>query len=192
MSRSGGTMLTFSGEILLLLNCQSRSFWRRIASYSQSCSSPVRAECDLKEFFQHENQAFPAVLSESRRLYSCQNSQLMSILETRVVPTDQESKADDLSRGQGGRREVTKKNTVPSNWRNFLRHSDNKMEFNSLQRWLPKCWHQVKLVSQMDLMSSVFMKLVLVDWTIAITRKLIAAYLYMPGLLRSMGARQSW
>ena len=96
MSRSGGTMLTFSGEILLLLNCQSRNFWRRIASYSQSCSSPVRAECDLKEFFQHENQIFPAVLSESRRLYSCQNSQLMSILETRVVPTDQESKADVL------------------------------------------------------------------------------------------------
>ena len=79
MSRSGGTMLTFSGEILLLLNCQSRSFWRRIASYSQFFSAHVRADTRLK-------------------------------------------------RGQGGRCKVTKKITVPSSWRNFLRHSDKKIE----------------------------------------------------------------
>ena len=146
-----------------------------------------RIACDLKEFFQHENQAFPAALSEGGRLYSCQKSQLISILETRVVPRDQEPKADVLivdgsalvhalpprrgktfesyatldfltviqtysskydmthivfdvyspsslkadtrsKPGQGGRRKVTKENTVPSNWPNFLRHSDNKME----------------------------------------------------------------
>ena len=38
-------------------------------------------------------------------------------------------KADTMSkRGQGGRRKVIKKNRVPSNWRNLLRHSDNKLE----------------------------------------------------------------
>ena len=31
-------------------------------------------------------------------------------------------------RSQGGTRKVTKNNTVPSHWCNFLRHSDNKME----------------------------------------------------------------
>ena len=149
-----------------------------------SCQS---RECDLQEFFQHENQAFPAALSEGGRLYSCQKSQLTSILETHVVPIDQEPKADVLivdgaplvhalppkkgktfesyatldflpviqtysnkykmthlvfdvyspsslkaetrsKRGQGGRRKVTNKNTIPSNWWNFLRCSDNKIE----------------------------------------------------------------
>ena len=31
-------------------------------------------------------------------------------------------------RGQGGRRKVTNKNKVSSNWRNFLRHNDNKTD----------------------------------------------------------------
>ena len=139
-----------------------------------SCQS---RECDLQEFFQHENQSFPAALSKSGRLYSCQKSQLTSILEAYVPPVDKEPEADVLivdgsalvhalapkisktfedyaaldflpvvhmytskytmthlvfdvysssslkaetrsKRGQGGRRKVTNKNTMPSNWHN--------------------------------------------------------------------------
>ena len=149
-----------------------------------SCQS---RECDLQEFFQHENQTFPASLSEGGRLYTCQKSQLTSVLESHVTLEDKEPKTDvlivdgsalvhalppkkgktfegyalcdflpviqsysskytsshlvfdvyntsslkaeaRLQRGQGGRRKVTDKNTIPSNWRNFLRHDANKTE----------------------------------------------------------------
>ena len=148
-------------------------------------------ECDLEEFFQHENQAFPAALSECGKLYTCQKSQLTSIFETHIPSIDQEPDADVLivdgsalvhflppkkgktfesyatldflpsiykyatmyqtthlifdvynpsslknetrsKRGQSGRRKVTNCNTVPSNWRNFLRHNDNKTELFQL------------------------------------------------------------
>ena len=58
-----------------------------------SCQS---RECDLEEFFQHENQSFPIALSKGGRLYSCQKSQLTSILETYVPPVDKEPQADVL------------------------------------------------------------------------------------------------
>ena len=35
-------------------------------------------------------------------------------------------------RGQGGRRKVTKKNTVPSNWQNFFRHGEENMDLFQL------------------------------------------------------------
>lgn len=58
-----------------------------------SCQS---RECDLQEFFQHENQSFPASLSEGGKLYCCQKSQLTSILEKQISLPDQEPKADDI------------------------------------------------------------------------------------------------
>ncbi|KAJ8340119.1 hypothetical protein SKAU_G00347520 [Synaphobranchus kaupii] len=149
-----------------------------------SCQS---RECDLQEFFQHENQPFPAALSDGGKLYACQKSQLASILESYITSPDQEPDTDVIiidgsalvhtlppkrsktfedyaaldvlptihayamkyksthvvfdvynpsslkmetrsKRGQGGRRKVTNKNKVPSNWRNFLRHNDNKTD----------------------------------------------------------------
>lgn len=45
------------------------------------------------------------------------------------VYTPSSLKADTRSkRGHGVRRRVTEKNTIPSNWHNFLRHNDNKSE----------------------------------------------------------------
>ena len=47
-----------------------------------SCQS---RECDLKEFFRHETQKFPAALSDGGKLHSCQKSQLATILESLVT-----------------------------------------------------------------------------------------------------------
>ena len=149
-----------------------------------SCQSRA---CDLQEFFQHENQPFPAALSDGGKLYACQKSQLASILETGISSLDQEPKTDVIiidgsalghtlppkrsktfedyapldvlptihayaskyktthivfdvynpaslkmetrsKRGQGGQHKVTNRIKVPSNWRNFLRHNDNKTD----------------------------------------------------------------
>ena len=39
-------------------------------------------KCDLKEFFRHENQAFPASLSNGGNLHVCQKSQLSGTMYT--------------------------------------------------------------------------------------------------------------
>ena len=42
-------------------------------------------ECDLNVFFRHENQAFPAALSDGGKLHTCQKSQLSTLLEACVT-----------------------------------------------------------------------------------------------------------
>ena len=42
-------------------------------------------ECDWLQFFKHENQSFPAALSDGGKLHSCQKSQLASILERNIT-----------------------------------------------------------------------------------------------------------
>jgi hypothetical protein len=42
------------------------------------------------DVFQHENQSFPAALSDNGNLQSSQKSQLATILETHVTPPDTE------------------------------------------------------------------------------------------------------
>ncbi|KAG7498445.1 hypothetical protein JOB18_009201 [Solea senegalensis] len=53
-------------------------------------------ECDLHKFFCHENQQFPAALSDGGKLYSSQKSQLAAILESHVTIPDVEPKADAI------------------------------------------------------------------------------------------------
>ncbi|KAJ8419194.1 hypothetical protein AAFF_G00006930 [Aldrovandia affinis] len=103
-------------------------------------------ECDLKEFFRHENQSHPAALSDGGKLHTCQKSHLTTILESQVTTPEAEPDADTIiidgaalkaetrsKRGRGVRRRVTGKGKIPSNWRNFLRENDNKAElFNFL------------------------------------------------------------
>jgi len=55
-----------------------------------SCQS---RECDLMEFFQHDNQSFPDALSDNGNLHTCQQSQLATILETHFTPPDTEPEA---------------------------------------------------------------------------------------------------
>lgn len=53
-------------------------------------------ECDLREFFQYENQSTPASLSDSGKFYSCQKSQLVDILKDKVTMPDSEPSADSI------------------------------------------------------------------------------------------------
>ena len=50
-----------------------------------SCQS---RDCDLLEFFHHENQSFPAALSDGGKLHSGQKSLLASILEAKIAVLD--------------------------------------------------------------------------------------------------------
>ena len=51
-------------------------------------------KCDLQEFFRHENQSFPAALSENGKLSTCQKSQLAAICETHATILDTEPDTD--------------------------------------------------------------------------------------------------
>ena len=62
--------------------------------FSQLFISCQSRECDLLEFFKHENQSFPAALSDNGKLHSCQKSQLVNILETGISPPDTEPKCE--------------------------------------------------------------------------------------------------
>ena len=47
-------------------------------------------------FFQHENQAFPAALSDNGRLHPCQKSHLATILEEKVTISDKTPEAEAI------------------------------------------------------------------------------------------------
>ena len=64
--------------------------------FSKMFISCQNRECDLKEFFSHENQSFPASLSDGGKLHVCQKSQLASILEEKVTLPDTEPVTDVL------------------------------------------------------------------------------------------------
>lgn len=169
-------------------------------------------------------------------MYSCQKSQLTSILETYVPPVEKEPEADVLivdwsalvhalppkrsktfedyaalnflpviymysskytmkhlvfdvyspsspkaetksKHGQGVRRKVTNKNTIPINWHKFLRHNDNKTE---LYHFL------ANKVAQMFAPN-----MVIVTKAPAVSRKWTAAYLCKPNMLQNMVANPS-
>ena len=71
--RQKPTPVDSSKQMVLKEDCQ------LISKLFISCQS---RECDLKEFFRHENQSFPAALSDGRKLHTCQKSQFAIILET--------------------------------------------------------------------------------------------------------------
>ena len=56
-----------------------------------SCQS---RECDLYDFFRHENHPFPAALGDGRKLHTCQKSQLAAVLESHITLPDNEPQAD--------------------------------------------------------------------------------------------------
>ena len=59
--------------------------------FPESCQT---RQCDLQEFFRHENQSAPACLNEKGRLYTCQKSQLTEILQTQVDVTGRHPAGD--------------------------------------------------------------------------------------------------
>ena len=56
-----------------------------------SCRS---RECDLYDFFRHENHPFPAALSDGGKLHTCQKSQLAAVIESHITLPDNEPQAD--------------------------------------------------------------------------------------------------
>lgn len=53
-------------------------------------------QCDLQEFFAHENQAAPASLSDNGKLHASQKSQLTEILQARVSLPEREPDGDTI------------------------------------------------------------------------------------------------
>ena len=64
--------------------------------FSRLFISCQNRQCDLQEFFKHENQSHPASLSDSGKLHTCQKSQLVEILEAQVNIPDREPKGDAI------------------------------------------------------------------------------------------------
>ena len=64
--------------------------------FSQLFISCQAQENDLLEFFQHENQSFPAVMSESEKFHTGQKLQLAKILEPTVTPPDTRPQCDTV------------------------------------------------------------------------------------------------
>ena len=54
------------------------------------------SECNLEEFFSHENQSTPASLSDDGRLKTTQKSQLIEILQTQTTMPETEPPADAI------------------------------------------------------------------------------------------------
>lgn len=53
-------------------------------------------QCDLQEFFKHENQPSPASLSDNCKLHTCQKSQLAEIPQAQVSMPDTEPRGDTV------------------------------------------------------------------------------------------------
>lgn len=64
--------------------------------FSKLFISCQNRECDLSEFFRHENQSHPAALSDGGKLHSCQKSHLTSILENLVTIPENEPDANTV------------------------------------------------------------------------------------------------
>ena len=53
-------------------------------------------QCDLQDFFTHENQAAPASVSDNGKLHASQRSQLTEILQSRVTLPEREPEGDTI------------------------------------------------------------------------------------------------
>ena len=65
--------------------------------FSRLCIAYQNTQCDLQEFFKHENQSNLASLSDTGKLHTCKKSQLVEILEAQVNISDREPKGDAIS-----------------------------------------------------------------------------------------------
>ena len=64
--------------------------------FSKLLISCKNRECDLKEFFCHENQLHPAALSDGGTLHICQKFHLTTILESKVTIPEVKPEADTI------------------------------------------------------------------------------------------------
>ena len=80
----------FSQETATVMQSKQKLVKEDCQLFSKLFISCQSRECDLEEFFQHENQPYPAALSDGGKLYPCQKSQLDSILETYITCPEKE------------------------------------------------------------------------------------------------------
>ena len=64
--------------------------------FSQLFISCQSRQCDLNEFFKHENQPVPASLSDNGKLHSCEKAHLTDILQSKVVLPDKEPETEAI------------------------------------------------------------------------------------------------
>lgn len=64
--------------------------------FSRLFISCQNRQCDLQEFFRHENQSAPPSISDAGKLHLCQKSQLIEIFQKLVTVQDKEPEADAI------------------------------------------------------------------------------------------------
>ena len=72
----------FSSQMLKDRSSKEKVLKEDCQIFSRMFISCQTTQCDLQQFFKHENQPTPAALSENGKLHACQKSQLVEILET--------------------------------------------------------------------------------------------------------------
>ena len=64
--------------------------------FSRLFISCQNRQCDLQEFFKHENQSFPASLSNKGKLHTCTKSDLVDVLQAKVTLPETKPESDVL------------------------------------------------------------------------------------------------
>lgn len=64
--------------------------------FSRLFISCQNRQCDLKEFFMHENQSAPASLSDGGKLHTCTKSHLADLLQAKVTLPEKKPESDVL------------------------------------------------------------------------------------------------
>lgn len=83
--------------------------------FSRLLISCQRRQCEHHEFFQFENQSFLASLKENGKLYPCQKSQLVEIVEEKVTIPNLEPQGDAIIRDGS----AIVNTSPPEKWKTF-------------------------------------------------------------------------
>ena len=95
MNQSKRTGLTFFRQVPASVHSLNQKVLKADCQlFSKLFISCQSRECDLKEFFRHENQSHPAALSDGEKLHTCQKSHLTTILESQVIAPEAEPDTD--------------------------------------------------------------------------------------------------
>jgi len=106
-------------------------------------SSQMR-ECNLK-FFRHENQSFPASLSDGGRLHACQKSQLAAILVDKVILPSTEPTTDVIVVDGSALVNAVQ----PRNSRTFVEYAERD--------FIPKIYSLTKKHHRIDIVFKIYM-----------------------------------
>ncbi|CAE1286287.1 unnamed protein product [Acanthosepion pharaonis] len=86
-----------SAGTILLRPQLAMSDWRMSLGQTGANGCDLSRECDLKEFFHHENQSHPAALHNGGKLHTCQKPYVTTILESQITTPEAEPDADTIN-----------------------------------------------------------------------------------------------